>query len=637
MPSSRLVNLGKLTVRFGKTFSWIVALWGVAVAMNTGELCAQDDMLVVNGTLRHEDSNAKLVDITVSVLQNGESFDQILTDRNGQYFLELPLNQNYTIEFVGDGMVTKRVQINAGNEANPLESDGYTFDLDMTLFDMVEGFDLTIMDSPIGIANVDDRGKLQFDMAHTQDMRRAIDRELDRLANMEEDLARARMRYDNAMEDGERAEVRERWEDAKTEYQIALNFIPGDDRAQAGLDRANAALNDLQREEREALAAEEAAAEQQRAEERAAEEARAAALQAEEEAARDAAKEAEAAARAEEAAARAEEAARRSAQSQAGQEDQGTDDGERSLAEEKSRDAERRAAEKQAAADAQAQERAQGDAAREARRLAEEERAKQSEEAASEQAARLDANRAALEAKELELQERLKAQEEARAQRKAESQSRSNEAGLRNAAAEDEAELYYRQAVESERRAAAAAVEDQKEEVQMATDRWQAESAMRAERARLDATSQDRGHGSTGRDVQDGYAGRSEEHREHIIQTQGSLEDDKARWAEEEISQAELTRNRGALAKMELNLIEEASKHPQGEVILAAEDRDIPRGVQETSYDIQNGIVIQRTVREGDVVTRYRKVVTKTGVYYFQGDQSITKAIWDLKTNPSYD
>ncbi len=609
MPSSRFVNLVERTTHGSRAVRWRLALWFFVLGMISGALHAQSDMLVVNGTLRHEDSNAKLVDITVSVLQNGEAFDQILSDRNGQYFVELPLNQNYTIEFIGDGMVTKRVQINAGDTSNPLESDGYTFDLDMTLFDMVEGFDLSIMDSPIGIANVDDRGKLQFDMAHTQEMRRAIDRELDRLANMEEDLARARMRYDNAMEDGERAEARERWEEAQTEYQKALNFIPGDDLAQAGLDRANAALDAIQRAEREALEAEQAAAEAERAEERAAAEAQEADRRAEEQAAREATQ-------AEEAAAQAEEAARRSAESQ---------------------DAERRAAEKQAAADAQAQERAQGDAAREARRLAEEERAKESEEAASQQDARLDANRAALEAKERELQERLKAQEEARAQRKSESQSRSNAAGLKNGAAEDEAELYYRQALESERRAAAAAVMEKKQDVQMATDRWQAESAMRSERARLDATSQDRGHGTTGREVQDGYAGRSAEHREHIIQTQGRLEDDKARWADEESSLAELTKNRGTLAQMELDFIEEASKHPQGEVIVAAEDRDIPQGVQETSYDIQNGIVIQRTVRDGDVVTRYRKVVTKTGVYYFRGDQSITKAIWDLQTNPSYD
>ena len=44
-----------------------------------------------------------------------------------------------------------------------------------------------------------------------------------------------------------------------------------------------------------------------------------------------------------------------------------------------------------------------------------------------------------------------------------------------------------------------------------------------------------------------------------------------------------------------------------------------------------------RTVRSGDVVKRYRKVVMKTGTYYFCGDRSITEIRWDLETNLSYD
>ena len=81
----------------------------------------------------------------------------------------------------------------------------------------------------------------------------------------------------------------------------------------------------------------------------------------------------------------------------------------------------------------------------------------------------------------------------------------------------------------------------------------------------------------------------------------------------------------------------EASKDYGSEMTLSPEDRDIPQGVQETSYDIQNGLVIMRTVRSGDVVKRYRKVVMKTGTYYFCGDRSITKTRWDLETNFAYD
>ena len=96
-------------------------------------------------------------------------------------------------------------------------------------------------------------------------------------------------------------------------------------------------------------------------------------------------------------------------------------------------------------------------------------------------------------------------------------------------------------------------------------------------------------------------------------------------------------KNQGQEAMLDADIMVEASKERGLPVSLSPADRDIPQGVQETSYDIQNGLVIMRTVRSGDVVKRYRKVVMKTGTYYFCGDRSITEIRWDLETNLSYD
>ncbi len=57
-----------------------------------------------------------------------------------------------------------------------------------------------------------------------------------------------------------------------------------------------------------------------------------------------------------------------------------------------------------------------------------------------------------------------------------------------------------------------------------------------------------------------------------------------------------------------------------------------PEGVSEQSYDIQNGLVIERTVRTGNKIRRFRKVVTKSGVYYFEGERSITQETWQRET-----
>ena len=161
---------------------------------------------MVSGSLKHEETKQRLDNVTVSVLSGGVAFDEIEVDRNGTYFLDLPLRNDYMIVFRAEGMVAKRVAINSANTPVGELPDGFMFDLDMSLFDVIEGFDESIMETPIGIASFDDRsGRIQFDLDHTNDMRRRIDDELDRLADLADDLERAQMRYDNAMEDGERA------------------------------------------------------------------------------------------------------------------------------------------------------------------------------------------------------------------------------------------------------------------------------------------------------------------------------------------------------------------------------------------------------------------------------------------------
>ena len=81
----------------------------------------------------------------------------------------------------------------------------------------------------------------------------------------------------------------------------------------------------------------------------------------------------------------------------------------------------------------------------------------------------------------------------------------------------------------------------------------------------------------------------------------------------------------------ESNLREVGPRDP-ADFKLAEGDENVAQGVHEESYDIPNGLVIERTVRSGNLVVRYRKVVTKTGIYYFRGDRSITAEIWRRET-----
>ncbi|MEC7949778.1 MAG: hypothetical protein VX190_00345 [Bacteroidota bacterium] len=587
---------------------------------------AQSGSLVVSGTLKHEETKDRLDNVTVSVLRGGEAFDEIEVDRNGKYFLDLPLRHDYMLVFSAEGLVAKRVAINSANTPEGELPDGFMFDLDMSLFDMMEGFDESIMETPIGIASFVDRsGRIQFDLDHTNDMRRRIDDELDRLADLADDLERAQMRYDNAMEDGERAEARSRWEDARDEYEKALKFKPGDATAQSGLDRANAELDAIRQSEEAEVAAAEAAAAAAEVAAAAEEEARRAEEQASRDAAERAAEEAQAAAEAAQAAeaAEAERRAAEEAERQAAEAAAVAQEAQNEQAE-----ADRRASEEEAAASERQAQRAADAEARQAQLDA---------DAAAVQAA-LDADREARESRQREWEAEQAAREAAKKERRAQAKARAQSVSQRPGQAEDEAEAYYRQALVSERLAMAAEVEDVKDDASMRTARWSAEAEDRARDARREALALDDGRrGSKGRDVQGPYAGKEEEHRAMRAANLAEIAARKASHEALQAGSAARLKNQGQEAMLDADIMVEASKERRLPLSLSPEDRDIPQGVQETSYDIQNGLVIMRTVRSGDVVKRYRKVVMKTGTYYFCGDRSITEIRWDLETNLSYD
>jgi hypothetical protein len=59
---------------------------------------------------------------------------------------------------------------------------------------------------------------------------------------------------------------------------------------------------------------------------------------------------------------------------------------------------------------------------------------------------------------------------------------------------------------------------------------------------------------------------------------------------------------------------------------------DIPEGVSENSYQLGNKIVMERTVKMGNKVDHFRKVVSKSGTYYFKNDKAITANTWKTET-----
>jgi hypothetical protein len=59
---------------------------------------------------------------------------------------------------------------------------------------------------------------------------------------------------------------------------------------------------------------------------------------------------------------------------------------------------------------------------------------------------------------------------------------------------------------------------------------------------------------------------------------------------------------------------------------------NIPDGVTEKSYKLNNQIITERTVKENGKVNVYLKSVSKTGIYYFKNGKPITKQMWIQET-----
>jgi len=74
------------------------------------------------------------------------------------------------------------------------------------------------------------------------------------------------------------------------------------------------------------------------------------------------------------------------------------------------------------------------------------------------------------------------------------------------------------------------------------------------------------------------------------------------------------------------------SARDEDDYLLQEGSEDLAEGVSENSYQLGNKIVIERTVKIGNKVDKYRKVVSKTGTYFFKNDQSITENTWQSET-----
>ena len=608
-----------------------------AVAMGA-PLAQTDAILQVSGTIKDEDSGRKLPGCEIVIFQDGVEFTRLDGDKNAGYSIELPIRYSYTFQYERDGFVSKKVVLDVSEIPEGEAVGGFGFDLDMSLFKNIEGFDISILDTPIGMGMYDvNSGKFKFDLDHTDRMKLRIDNERNRLLAIEENRSKNKRAFDVAMKAGENAMKKKKWQEALAHFDEALTLIPDEEEAITERDKARAKLDALADDndaQEAARAAEEAAAAEALAKENAEK-------LAEEEDARQRQEEAD---------------ARRAAADAASSNDVNTDPVPDPIPDpipdpvpdpvEDTADADAASA----AADAAARDRGQE---AENRALEEQER-RESEDADRRDRLAESENKDRAEADERQ------AQEEADAKRAALlAKSSSNQP--------DEAEQYFKDALKSE---SIAIAEELAARVQAENDALRAREEQSRERQRLEqeelevliqnskiSDSESRSNAqaimarrnelfsvvkdydhSVSQEVGEMYEGDAAAHKQKIQDVEFQIHDKSDR-QKGDLDQRRVDSESGnydAVVRI-YDLSDGTSQTDNGEPYLADSDVDLPQGLYESSYKIQNGIVIERTLRSGDKVIHYRKVMMKTGTYYFREGVSITSAIWRLETTYVHD
>ncbi len=205
-------------------------------------LFGQEDIHIY-GTVKEVETNHKMESVIVQVTQDGKSFDSYTTSGSSKFEFDLPLGHLYNIKFSKDGYIGKKIEINTKYIPEEDQEGGFKLDLDMSLFEYIEGFDESILEEPIGIAAYDaGRNSIEFDFDYTRQIMNKVEAEKIRLQNLAEAEKEKRKRFDELMIQGSDELTKEKYEDAVSTYTSALDLFPDEEKAQVQLAEAERLL-----------------------------------------------------------------------------------------------------------------------------------------------------------------------------------------------------------------------------------------------------------------------------------------------------------------------------------------------------------------------------------------------------------
>lgn len=208
-------------------------------------VAAQDDLFLVFGSVKMDDTNKRLLGVKVVVLQDGNVFDELFTDAKGDYDFELPLRHDYTFSFELEGHSNKRIEVDASGIPESTIGNR-NMDLDMTMFPLPPGFDESIFENPYGRGEYDaTKNTVVFDNNYTVRMRNKVQAEFSRLERMEGELEKMRDDFDAFLKKGDQSMGKQEWQQAVDFYDSALALFPDESNAQSKRAAAQVKLDEF--------------------------------------------------------------------------------------------------------------------------------------------------------------------------------------------------------------------------------------------------------------------------------------------------------------------------------------------------------------------------------------------------------
>jgi hypothetical protein len=118
-------------------------------------------------------------------------------------------------------------------------------------------------------------------------------------------------------------------------------------------------------------------------------------------------------------------------------------------------------------------------------------------------------------------------------------------------------------------------------------------------------------------------------------QREARAQDIEAKKAQVELSTTE-QRQKSQLTQLtaaeKIQMKDKGERKSELDYLVVEGTETLPEGVTENSFKLGEKMVTERTVKVGNKIDKYRKVVSKTGTYYFKNGKSITEGTWKQET-----